>query len=171
VFAKPILGVGIGVVLPLAGFLAFGSLTEQFFPPSDRDQCRVELPLPSQSSLAQTLATVKRARRLALRHPEVESVDWFLGRSAPAFYYNLLGNREDSAFYADGLVQLNSAHGSREVIRRLQAELDLALAGTRALVLQLEQGPPFAAPVEVRLYGPDVDQLRDQGERIRVMVS
>jgi multidrug efflux pump subunit AcrB len=171
VFAKPLVGVGIGLVLPVAGFLAFGSLTEQFFPPSDRDQCRIELQLPSQSSLAETLATVKRARKLALRHPQVESIDWFLGRSAPAFYYNLIGNREDSAYYAEGLVQLKSAHGSREVIRQLQAELDSALTASRALVLQLEQGPPFAAPVEVRLYGPDVDQLRGEGERLRAILS
>ena len=40
--------------LPLLGFIAAGHLTEQFFPPSDRDMFQIELFMPAQSSIENT---------------------------------------------------------------------------------------------------------------------
>ena len=84
---------------------------------------------------------------------------WFLGKSAPSFYYNLISDQQNAAFYAQGIVQLESSEGTVALIRRLQRELDELFPAARVLVRQLEQGPPFDAPVELRLYGPNVDQL------------
>ncbi|MEM9657397.1 MAG: efflux RND transporter permease subunit, partial [Planctomycetota bacterium] len=35
----------------------------------------------------------------------------------------------------------------------------------------LEQGPPFEAPIEVRIFGPDIDALRRYGEEVRLVLS
>jgi len=51
VFHRPLLGISIGVVLPIAGFVAATTLTEQFFPPADRNQFQIQLTLPSQASI------------------------------------------------------------------------------------------------------------------------
>ena len=171
VFARPWLGVAFGMALPVLGFAVSGQLAEQFFPPGDRDQCRIELELPAHSSLAETLQRVNVMRARMLKHPDVVSVDWFVGRSAPAFYYNMLGTTENAPYYAEGLVRLKSAEGGRETIRSLQEDLDAAFPGARALVRQLEQGPPFDAPVEIRLYGPDLEVLREKGEQLRAIFA
>ncbi len=171
IFRRPVWGIALAAVLPIAGFIQARKLPEQFFPPADRDQFHIELELPPQASLAQTLATVSEARRLILANPEVDGVDWFLGQSAPSFYYNVIAKRKDTANYAQALVQLKSAEGSRQLIHRLQDELDAGLPEVQTLVRQLEQGPLFEAPVEVRIFGPDVERLRELGEQARQVLA
>lgn len=167
VLSRPMLGIGLALILPINGFLLFPTLEQQFFAPSDRQQCYIEFELPAQSSLEQTQATVIRARELVQRHAEVTDVQWFVGRSAPKFYYNVISERENSANYAQGIVQLHDQVQSAQLIHTLQQELDRAFPEAQILVRQLEQGPPFAAPIELRLYGPDLAQLQELGNQLR----
>jgi len=171
VFHRPWVGIGMGVVLPLAGFVAASTLTEQFFPPSDRDQFQVQLTLPSQTSIAYTTEVAQAARTKLLAHTEVTEVAWFVGESAPPFYYNMLINQSGIPQYAQALVQLSSTEGVQALIREVQAELTEAFPAAQFLVRQLEQGPPFQAPIEMRLYGPDLAVLADLGEEIRGVLA
>lgn len=166
-FRRPAAGVVLGLILPIAGFGVSILLDEQFFPPADRDQFQMEVELPAQASLSATIDTAQRLRQLALRHDRVARVDFFLGESAPSFYYNVIAKRQGTANYAQALVQIDTAEGAREVIHQLQAEVDAAFPAARVLVRQLEQGPPFDAPIEVRLFGPDLDRLRELGRQVR----
>lgn len=170
-FARPVLGIAVGAVLPIVGFVSATQLVEQFFPPTGRDMFQIELELPTYSSMNQTQAAAVRARDLMIQHSQVRDVHWFMGNSAPSFYYNLVADQEDASFYTQGIVQLNSADGAMSLIRRLQDELDGAFPGARVLVRQLEQGPPFDAPIELRLYGPDVRQLVAIGDDARTILS
>lgn len=166
-FRRPILGVLLGLILPILGFIKAGSLPEQFFPPSDRDQLQIEASLSSQMSLEETTRTVKAMRDQILQHEDVESVTWFIGESAPGFYYNIVARRANTAFYAQGMIKLRSATVSEKATHELQSELDQSFPQSRTLVRQLEQGPPFDAPVEVRLWGPDAGKLQRLGEQAR----
>ena len=167
IFARPLIGIAISFILPIMGFVAASQLTEQFFPPSDRDQVHIELELSPTSSLARTLKTTEAVRTALLAEDEVTRVDWFVGESAPAFYYNLIPRRRNISQYAQALVQLNTAENQAQLIHRLQAKLDREFSHARILVRQLEQGPPFDAPVEIRLYGPDLDRLQQLGTDVR----
>lgn len=170
-FRRPLLGIAAGVVLPVVGFSLFGNLSEQFFPPADRDQFQIELELPASSSLAETMRTTEEIRNVLLEYEDVRQVGWFLGESAPTFYYNIVPRRRNTASYAQAFVQIDSAHGSRELIQKLQQRLDHDFSSCRVLVRQLEQGPPFDAPVEVRVFGPDLDRLREIGDELRLTLS
>ena len=166
-FRRPVLGIGVAVILPVVGFVQFASLPQQFFPPTNRDQFQIEFELPAQSALALTRSQVLSARDLIQQHPAVSDVHWFLGKSAPSFFYNVVGNRENAADYAQGVVQLNSAENLRETITALQQQLDEAFPEAQILVRQLEQGPPFDAPIELRLYGSELSGLRSLGNQLR----
>ena len=167
IYARPWIGVLIGIAAPIAGFIAATQLSEQFFPPSDRDQIHIELELSPQSSIAATLETTRQMREQLLKDPDVEQVDWFIGESAPAFYYNLIPRRANISQYAQALVKLKSAENQPAIIHRVQSDLDQKFAHARVLVRQLEQGPPFDAPVEVRLFGPDLGRLQELGQDLR----
>ncbi len=169
----PFLGIGFGLILPLAGYLVSSQLPEQFFPPSDRPQCELTVELPPGASLDKTEALVERINALLLQSPKVERLDWYLGRSTPPFYYNLLGNRVAAPNYAQAMVVLDANLGSDlyAVQRQLQNTLDESFPEGRILLRQLEQGPPFEAPVEIRLYGWDLEVLRDLGQQIRLLLS
>ena len=167
ILARPVLGILLAFVLPAIGFSQFPNLEEQFFPPADRDQFQIELEMPSSGALKETRSLLLQARQLILRHPEVTNVHWFGGQNAPAFYYNMIGGQEGAANYGQALVQLNSAIAAKTLIPVLQSELDAAFPEARILVRQLEQGPPFDAPIEMRIYGSDLQELRRLGEKVR----
>ena len=167
-FARPWWGALLGVILPVVGFIAGSTLKEQFFPPADRDQFHIQLELPAQTPIARTELITQQVRDQLDQYELVEEVHWFLGKSAPAFYYNLVNDREYASEYAQALVQLKSKRGALQLIRELQNTLDGQFPEARVLVRQLEQGPPFPAPVELRLYGPDIDRLRQLGQVARL---
>ncbi len=171
IFKYPVLGVLFGLLLPVAGFIQSRHLQEQFFPPADRDQFQIEVDLPAHASLQETLATTKAMRERLLQQKKIENVQWFIGESAPVFYYNVIPTRSNSSRYAQAIVQLNTETGTRELIQTLQSEMDEAFPGARVLVRQLEQGPPFEAPVEIRITGPDREVLREYGDQMRAILS
>lgn len=157
--------------LPIAGLtLAFG-LTEQFFPPSDRDQFHIEIELPAQASIEETRKLVEEVHARVRAHDAVRSAHWSIGESAAKFYYNLLTNRDSAANYAQGMITLRDADFVDDTIKALQAELDRAYPAVLTLVRKLEQGPPYAAPIEVRLFGPDLETLHRLGEEVRAVLS
>ena len=167
--ARPILGIFLALLLPLFGFLKAGSLAQQFFPAADRDQLQIQLELPASASITQTQSLAQQIRDRVMENPAITDVHWFIGSSAPRFYYNITGNREQEANYAQALVQLNSL-GSSSLTKQLQAKLDRNFPTARILVRQLEQGPPFDAPIEMRIYGSDLDVLQQLGERVRSLL-
>ncbi|MGF1513654.1 MAG: efflux RND transporter permease subunit [Elainellaceae cyanobacterium] len=163
---RPLWGIALALLLPAAGFLQAPFLDQQFFPASDRDQVQIELELSASTSLEETQAVAKQMRDRLLTQGAVADVHWFVGTSAPRFYYNLTGGRDNEANYAQAMVQLTQ-RSSAPLVQQLQRDIDDAFPTTRAVVRQLEQGPPFDAPIEVRLYGPEVDRLRAIGEGVR----
>ena len=44
---------------------------------------------------------------LPLTHDRVEDIHWFVGDSAPVFYYNLMGGDDDSPFFAQAMVKIS----------------------------------------------------------------
>ena len=167
ILRKPVLGILLALILPITGFFVASTLEEQFFPPSERDQIYIELDLPPQASLEQTESYALRVRDRILQHPQATEVFWSLGRDAPPFYYNLRRDRRDLANYAQGIIQLDSAAQSQNLVKTLQTELDRDFPQIQVLVKQLEQGPTVIASIELFLYGPNLSTLEQLGDRVR----
>jgi multidrug efflux pump subunit AcrB len=165
-FRRPILAIALALILPAIGFSIFPHLEEQFFPPTGRDQFTVDLELPSQTSLQETARIALQARKVILQQTGVEDVHWFVGTNAPKIYYNSPMGRE-SANYAQGIVQLRPGVRSQQAIQAVQQQLDRTFPQALVLARQLEQGPAYTAPVEIRLYGSDLDRLQQLGDRLR----
>lgn len=165
--SHPLLAVAVSLALPIAGFIQARHLEEQFFPPADRDQFAIELRLSSSTSIQGTREVVEAARERILAHPEVLSTTWTLGGSAPKFFYNMLEAQDGAPFFAQAMVQCASPDASREMLHVLQDELDAAFPEAQFLTKQLEQGPPFEAPVELRIFGDDLDRLDELGAAVR----
>ncbi len=169
--ARPWLGIGLGVVLPIAGFISATQLDEQFFPPADRDQFFIELEMSPGTPLSRTEQVAKLVDQALMKQPRVQHTSWFLGESAPPFYYNIIARRKNNPNYAQAIITLDNNSSSLELIHGLQTQLDREFPDARILVRQLEQGPPFDAPVEIRLFGTDLDRLKDLGEQLRTIAS
>jgi multidrug efflux pump subunit AcrB len=157
--------------LPLFGFLAAKQLQEQFFPSSDRDMFQIELFLPAQSSIINT----ERVSGVLTNYLEaldgIESVRWFIGKNAPSFYYNLMPTKDGAQYYGQGMVTATNFAAANRLIPQIQKTLDDMLPEAQILVRKLEQGPPFNAPVELRVFGPNLDRLKAIGDDIRAFMA
>lgn len=166
-FRHPWTTTALALLLPVMGFLSLSTLKEQFFPPTDRAQIRMIIELPNSQTLEATRQASEVVRTRLLEYPEVEKVHWFLGRSVPKFYYNLTERREREPNFGEALIQLRTNVGTTSLIRTLQDDLGRSFPQYRPRVIQLEQGPPFDAPIELHLYGGDLSSQRQAGDLLR----
>jgi multidrug efflux pump subunit AcrB len=162
----------VGLCLPsLLGFVAAAHLPEQFFPPSDRNQFQAQLWLPQGASLERSAQAALELDRLARTIDGIQRVHVFVGKSAPKFYYNIPEGTSGAPFYAQALIEVRDARETPRLANRLQALLDQELPEAQSVVRLLEQGPPFEAPVELRLLGPDISELARLGEQLRERIA
>lgn len=168
---NPATAVACALVLPATGFLAFPTLTAQFFPGVDRDQLYIQATLPEGTAIAETAALARSIDALLSQREEVTDVAWVVGRNAPAFYYNMVADRDRTPGFAEALVTTRSPEATERLIPELQRVLDRDFPEAQILVRGLVQGPPVDAPVELRLVGPDLETLRRTGEEVRLLMT
>ena len=169
--ANPLRAVALSLVLPVLGFAAMPLLSAQFFPGVDRDQFHIEVDLQSGASIEQTRQTVQRLDDLLRAEPELRQISWVIGRSAPSFYYNIVGGRDNAPRYAQALITTASPAATETLLARLERDLAQAAPEAQVLVRGLVQGPPVDAPVEIRIVGPDLDTLRAIGAEVRAIAA
>jgi len=171
VIRVPALGIAISVALPIFGFFAATTLTQQFFPPVDRAQFQIQLNLPPQSSLEATERAVYRAQEVFEEFDEILDSYWVIGEAQPRVYYNTFVDADGVSSYAGAWVNTTSEKDTNRVLPKLQARIKEAIPHAEVLTLPFEQGPPFPAPVELKILGPDVNTLRQLGEQIRAVLA
>jgi multidrug efflux pump subunit AcrB len=169
--AHPVKAVALSLVLPVMGFLALPTLTPQFFPGTDRDQFHIEVDLPEGTALSETRRVAEAIDARLRAEEDVQSATWVIGRSAPGFYYNLVGNRDQAPGFAQGLVRTASPQATARLLVDLQATLPPAFPQARILIRGLVQGPPVDAPLELRLVGSDLATLRMAGDQLRAVIA
>lgn len=157
--------------LPLLGFVLSKQLSEQFFPPSDRDMFQIELFMPAQSSIINTQRITQKVSDYLYQQQGIEKVRWFVGKSAPSFYYNLMPNKDGLQSYGQAMITATNFQAANTLIPQLQIALDQLIPEAQILVRKLEQGPPFNAPVELRVYGPNLDTLKVIGDDLRKIMT
>ncbi|WP_375748827.1 efflux RND transporter permease subunit [Vibrio sp. HN007] len=167
----PYLAITLVVSVPLFGYWSSTQLTEQFFPPADRDMFEVHVYLPSQASIYATKDTTEVIHKLIAEEPNVEQVNWLIGSAFPSFYYNMVPPAHNAPFFSHAMVKTTDFKSANELIPRLQVKLNDMVPEAQILVRKLEQGPPFGAPVELRVYGRNVETLKSIGKDIRLMLS
>ncbi|MES0880448.1 efflux RND transporter permease subunit [Roseibium sp. SCP14] len=168
---NPASSVALSLVLPVIGFLSMPTLTAQFFPGVDRNQFHIEVELADGAAIASTAQTARAIDSYLAQLDGVEQVSWVIGKSAPAFYYNIVGARDRAPGFAQALVKTVSSKATSELVPQLQTALSAKFPEARILIRDLVQGPPVDAPVELRLVGPSLDVLRERGDALRQLAS
>ncbi|GAL17669.1 cobalt-zinc-cadmium resistance protein CzcA [Vibrio maritimus] len=159
------------LTVPITGYWSVSQLTEQFFPPSDRDMFEVQVYLPPQASLYATQAITEEVDAVIRSYDGVERVDWLVGANFPSFYYNLQATQNNAPYFSQAMVKMDNFQLANELIPELQTRLNRELPAAQILVRKLEQGPPFRAPIELRVYGENLDVLKSIGEDVRLILA
>ncbi len=156
---KTVLAATVGAfVLSLAGF---GLVQQQFFPASTRLELLVDLKLPEGSSIAATEREVRKLEAiLAADTRLIENYVAYVGSGTPRFYLPI-DQQLPTASFAQFVITTNTI-GAREALRvKLIGVLDGPdFTGLRGRVLRLENGPPVGFPIQYRVSGEDIEQVR-----------
>ena len=139
-------------------------LGTQFFPPAERNQLLIDVELPSTDSLTSTRAAVEQVVAALKPHAEISSAAVFTGGTAPRFYYNVTP-KEPANYIAQILVNTRRQGDVPGLLVKLREELDHSIPGARCVVKQLEQGPPLDEPIQIRVSGESLDELRELADR------
>ncbi len=169
--ANPVKSIALALVLPVLGFASMSTLTAQFFPGVERNQFHIEVEMPSGSAISATHDLALRIDDTLRAESGITQVDWVIGRSAPAFYYNVIGDRDQAPGFAQALVTTASPEATDDLVPALQRSLTVTYPEARILVRGLVQGPPVDAPVELRFVGPDTETLRALGDEARRIIA
>lgn len=167
VIAQPLLGLALGVLFPIAGFVAASTLPSQFFPPTERDMFQVSMILPSSTSIEETREQVLRATDFIATYDGVEDVVFTLGESSPRVYYNMQNGTSGRPNFTNGFVRMESEEATERLITGLQRDLRDSFPQAQFLAIPFEQGPPRPAPIELKVIGPDLAVLDRIGDDIR----
>ncbi len=167
----PGLAIAASLMLPVIGFGSFQTLKPQFFPGVDRNQFYVQVKLADGTAISETHKVTGQVERVIRAETEVSEVTWVIGESAPAFYYNMIGNQDGVSSFAEALVTTTSPQATEDMLDRLQKNLDGAAPEARVIVRGLVQGPPVNAPVEIRVVGQNLATLRELGEQVQLIMQ
>ncbi len=144
----------------VAAFLGLPHVPRQFFPSSDRPELLVDLRLPQNASIYASNDAATGLDGLLKGDPDVERWSTYIGRGAIRFYLPLNVELQNDFFSQAVVIAKDLA--ARE---RLHAKLEGALAekfpGSVSRVSNLGLGPPVGWPVQHRVSGPDLNQVRD----------
>ncbi|HEX4872948.1 MAG TPA: efflux RND transporter permease subunit [Nevskiaceae bacterium] len=170
--ARPLAAAGLSAVLFLASLLLVPAIGFSLFPKAGTPQFLVQITLPPGSSLAATDTVLRAVERQLAAEPQVREVMANLGRGNPQIYYNIF-QKELAANYAEvfaSLTPLREAEADA-LYDRLRAGF-ATLPGADIVLKEFENGPPVAAPLAIRVLGPDLDELRRLSAEIeQLMVS
>jgi len=135
---------------------------EQFFPSSDRPELVIDWALPQNASIAETNAQIARLEEEKLKgNPDIERWSSYVGEGAVRFLLSFDVQPPSPAFGQTVIVSKDLE--ARDRLRAdLQAYLRETFPGTDALVKLLDIGPPVGRPIQYRVSGPDIQEVRRQ---------
>lgn len=164
------LTIGVTLALFVVSVLLMQFIPRQFFPSSDRPELLVDHSLPQNSSIYASENAMKRLDAVLKDDNDVERWSGYVGRGAIRFYLPLNAQLPNDFFGQAVVVAKNVA--ARE---RLQVKLEKILAedfpNVVSRVSPLELGPPVGWPIQYRVIGDELGQVRDIALKLAEVVA
>ncbi|MCO7629107.1 efflux RND transporter permease subunit [Pseudomonas fluorescens] len=157
------------VGLFIASVMLFRFVPQQFFPASNRLELMVDLKLAEGASLANTTAEVKRLEALLKDHAGIDNYVAYVGTGSPRFYLPL-DQQLPAASFAQFVVLAKNIE-ERETLRTWLIEtLNEQFPAMRSRVTRLENGPPVGYPVQFRVTGEHIEEVRALARKVAAKV-
>ena len=156
----------LGVAAFALGVLLFVFVPQQFFPSAERNQFVIDVWMPQGSRIEATDAVMGRIEKALGSRKGVEHYAAFVGQSAPRFYYNVNPQQPDGA-YGQFIVNTASVKDTGRLVKELRPALAALAPEAMVIVKELQQGSQMEAPIEVRIAGDDIGELKRLGEKVQ----
>ncbi|RRN59002.1 efflux RND transporter permease subunit [Pseudoxanthomonas sp. SGNA-20] len=152
-----VIGATVGLfVLSLA---MFRFVPQQFFPDSTRPELMVDLELAEGASLRATEAQAKKLEALLQQREDVRNYVAYVGTGSPRFYLPL-DQQLPATNFSQFVVLARDIQAREELRNWLLREVAPQFPELQMRVTRLENGPPVGYPVQFRVSGEHIDQVR-----------
>ena len=152
-----------------ASIALFRFVPQQFFPSSTRLELVVDLELAEGSSLLATEAATRRFEAQLAKRKDLENYVAYVGTGSPRFYLPFDQKLPQSNFAQFVLLTRNVEE--REQVRRSVIEtLAKDFPDLQGRVLRLENGPPVGFPIQFRISGEHLDEVRRIAQEVAAKV-
>lgn len=148
----------------------FGSVQQQFFPPSNRAEIMVDLKLAEGASLKATEAQVQKLEKLLKQKEGIENYVAYVGTGSPRFYLPL-DQQLPQASFAQFVVLAKNLEERDKLRTWLIDTLHQQFPDVRSRVSLLENGPPVGYPIQFRVSGEHIEQVRQIARQVAAKVS
>lgn len=140
------------------------------FPKAGVPQFLIQIEGEEGASVAATDAVARRVEALLAARTEVSRYFTTIGNNNPQVYYNEVP-QAPKANVAEIFVTLKryDAKTSPVTIDALRRDCE-RISGARIVVKEFEQGPPIEAPIVVRLFADDLEELSRQAARVEAVL-
>ncbi|WP_223531189.1 efflux RND transporter permease subunit [Pseudomonas sp. GL-R-19] len=157
------------VMLFIVSIVLFKFVPQQFFPASGRLELMVDLKLAEGASLSNTADEVKRLEALLKDKAGIDNYVAYVGTGSPRFYLPL-DQQLPAASFAQFVVLAKTIE-ERETLRTwLIATLNEQFPALRSRVTRLENGPPVGYPVQFRVTGEHIEEVRALARKVAAKV-
>lgn len=163
------LTIGLTVLAFSASIWGMRFVENQFFPTSDRPELLVDVTLSANSAFDRTDEAIHEFEDWLGHQDEVSFWSAYVGRGAPRFVLTL--DTPTATPFSGQLVIMAKDIAARDRLREKVIAFDAQAAGVEFFPKYLELGPPVGKPVQYRVTGPDVDQLRGYAQDLAAVLS
>lgn len=153
--------IGATVLMFVLSVFGLGLVQNQFFPSSDRPEILVDLNLPQNASIEETLKVTQRFEQTLKGDPDIVRWSSYIGEGAIRFYLPL-DQQLQNPFFAQLVIVSTGLENRDALMKRLNKRLRDDFVGVGTFVHTLELGPPVGQPLQYRVSGPNIDQVRKQ---------
>ncbi|MBO4969083.1 MAG: efflux RND transporter permease subunit [Pseudomonas sp.] len=151
--------IGATVLMFVLAVFGMGLVQNQFFPASDRPEILVDLNLPQNASIQETLKVTQRFEESLKGDEDIVRWSSYIGEGAIRFYLPL-DQQLQNPFYAQLVIVSKGLESRDALIERLNKRLREDFVGVGSFVHTLELGPPVGQPLQYRVSGPNIDLVR-----------
>lgn len=162
--------IGLTIALFAASLGGMTLVQSQFFPASDRPEILVDLNLPQNASINETRAQVDRLEASLQGDEDIARWSTYIGQGALRFYLPL-DQQLQNPFYAQLVIVAKDIDARDRLVAKLNKRLREDFVGIGSFVQPLEMGPPVGRPIQYRISGSNVDQVRKHALELATLLD
>ena len=164
------LTLAVTIAMFVASIFALRLIPNQFFPSSDRPELLVDMTLPQNASIFASETVVRRLDDILKDDPDVARWSTNVGRGAIRFYLPLNVQLPNN-FFSQAVVVAKDVPARERLREKLEKVLANEFPNLVSRVSTLELGPPVGWPVQYRISGPEIAQVRDIALKLAQVVA
>jgi multidrug efflux pump len=164
------LTLAITIAMFVASLFAIRLIPNQFFPSSDRPELLVDMTLPQNASIFASETVARRLDDILKGDPDVARWSTNVGRGAIRFYLPLNVQLPNN-FFSQAVVVAKDVPARERLRAKLEKVLAEEFPSLVSRVSTLELGPPVGWPVQYRVSGPEIAQVRDIALKLAQVVA